>query len=62
MALYLTISEGPTPSEAKPYLVTADQKLIRVVAKRLAEKLGGDTTSRLTPLRSKRLETPESGQ
>lgn len=42
MALFLTISEGPSPVEAKPYLVTADSRLIRVVAGELAKRLGGD--------------------
>ena len=40
MALYLTISEGPSPVEATPYLVTGDQRIIRVVAGELAKRLG----------------------
>jgi hypothetical protein len=40
MALYLTISEGPSPGEAVPYLVTGDQAIIRAVATELAKRLG----------------------
>jgi hypothetical protein len=51
MALYLTISEGSSPLQAKPYLVTGDQKLIRVVAGELAKRLGLSADRPVLPLR-----------
>jgi hypothetical protein len=51
--LYLTISEGPNPATAKPYLATADQKIIRAVAKELATHLGAislNSTTQIVPL------------
>jgi hypothetical protein len=63
MALYLTISEGPSPGEAKPYLVTADQKLIRAVAKGLAEKLGiAMSGAKLLPLKKQNSAPAEAKQ
>jgi hypothetical protein len=62
MALYLTISEGPSPGEAKPYLVTSDQKIIRAVAKGLAVKLGIATSAKLLPIKRQHSTPAEAKQ
>lgn len=40
MPLFLTILEGPSPSEATPLLATSDPRLIALVARELAARLG----------------------
>ena len=39
MRQFLTILEGPSPSEAKPILATEDRRLIRLVAAWIARRL-----------------------
>lgn len=39
MRLFLTILEGPSPSEAEPILATEDRRLIRLVGSWIARRL-----------------------
>ena len=54
MAVFLTVLEGSTPSDAKPILATRDPAILRLVAEELSRRLapsndGSDTLT--SPLR-----------
>jgi hypothetical protein len=40
LRFYLTISEGPSPFETKPFLVSDDPRVIRAVGRELVKRLG----------------------
>ena len=40
MPLYLTVSEGPTPSAARPIVAVGDEKIVKAVLKQVTERLG----------------------
>ena len=53
MPLFLTILEGPSPSEAKPLIATSDAHLIGLVAQELFDRLGGVAPGRALGLAPK---------
>ncbi len=53
MSLFLTILEGPSPSEAKPLIATSDAHLIGLVAQELFDRLGGVAPGRALELAPK---------
>ena len=40
MALYITVSEGPTAGLSEPIVATSDAEVVRLIGRALAERLG----------------------
>jgi hypothetical protein len=58
MALFLMIYEGPSPSTAKPLLLSRDSKVLRLVAEELSQRLKGDDAAQIARI----LKETEGGQ
>lgn len=54
--LFLTISEGETPSSVRPLLASEDPGLIRAVTRELVRRLGGERPAKVLRIH------PEDGQ
>jgi len=62
MAFYLTIREGDSPEDSYPIIATADQEIIRLVARGLTRKLAGQSAGLSMLKNAKFAQTPNDGQ